>query len=1119
MGRSSLKFLETPNNALQELQLEKRKREQRERKQEKQQRKIAKLQKKQAKKTKAQRTKMSQNTEKQTSINFNRISGGGAAVQRTSCLNSQSTSYEINREEFNRQIEQQTQNHSDFDLCTFVMNQVSLAVQFFGNYENELTLISEELLAKENELNQNLEEHSVLISTPLNAAISKWIQFKPIHGPNKHNPQPFQPLTIYVIFENIDIARPNDANYDSISPLCKVDLDTEFYKTTPTKEEHIEMLRETKWKGYVRLKLREEPKLQRTTASANEVYTDGSSGYSTASCHSFKQGSRITNNYNTDTEYEYAYITLLNGTHRPLSELKLQSIRCPHSMLDVKVLPDRCISTLAQYVEPTIAEDTDGEDTSEDDNDEESFSDNMDSDDSTEEFYKRAKPRYRDYETVLQAIRAHKQELERQKILLQQRFLNSKEFMHYFGELVRLQLADRLQLTYEELAEATYSGASVHTKYCEFIPAILEPHNAQHWPECAFQFRIRERPISTNPLTGQQFQWPTRSMIRRIESFGYHVIPIGYVPKGQRNPFRELEWRIVFPKAERYLEQRLTSTQVKVFMMTKALVKTFVEPQEKQHKSLMFTMDHLRMHLFWECERNFTGWPEEYLGEIQLRFISSFMQHLREKCLKDFFIEERNLFECVPEYSLVMLFSIFADDIAANPLMHLMVALRNIDPEEDFFPKLNYKKLYENLSENNLLRLKLRAKNSHNLIGLGEVQDETMLTQDEGAAGLVGMNQHRERIKGRLRRKTHVMRHTIEMKRKQEMERRHLSEESTDVEFFFRHNLKNSPLGQINQGVENLQRTNVLELFIDYLIVMAEKALEFRALHLTKTFLAQARRLSKFYNNYGCDMGAKEYFSTIESIEEELDAVQINGDATNYPPTLPIRTSIECVKTKPAKELIEHSESGRRLVKVDVEAICSEKANTKPMIRRKIESKALTQSLNNLLLFTRTQKSINSSDHDAIRSSNRLRSYNLTFSAEVTDISEAVDDTQICQTSLESCEDDKSVKEYHFDDNVIAIPVEDDDEDDETYADDGNNEVCQGANIATSGERKHISTARSGLLFNLKFSKSQMLKDFKSSTEKLLTTVSSEERRLQIMDMVKRKTVQVKGALNQCSET
>ncbi|XP_053949606.1 uncharacterized protein LOC128857848 [Anastrepha ludens] len=1134
MGRSSSKLLETPNNPLQELQLEEHKREQRKRKQEKQQKQIAKLQKKQAKKKcKGKSNKGSKDAEKRASIKAKRTSG---AAQRTNSLNSQSTSYEINKEEFNRQIEQQIQNHLDSDLCTFVMNQVSLTLQFFGNYEIEMTNISEELLAKENELNQNLEEHSILLSTPLDAAVAKWIQHKPIHGPEKHNPQPLQPLAMYVIFENIDIARPNDANYDSISPLCKVDLDTDFYNTTPCNEDLVEMLRETKWKGYVRLKLREDPQTQRMAGADAEVYTDVSSGYSSTSTYSLKSPS-TTSSYRAEPEYDYAFIAHLN-THHPLSELKIQSLR-GHYQLDAKVLPDTCVSTLAQFVQPCHEEDTDDE---EDDSDTDRESDSNDSiDEGYNGVQQRAntKKRYRDYETV-QAIRLYKLEQERRKLLLQQAFLNSKEFMRYFGELVRQQLADRLHISPEELEEGTYRGSSIYTKYYELIPAIYVAHNAQHWPDCAFQFRIRERPISTNPLTGQKFQWPTRSMIRRIETFGFHVIPVGYAPKRQRNPFRELEWRIVFPKAERYLEQHLTNTQVKVFMMTKALVKTFVEPQEK-HKALMFTIDHLRMHLFWECERNFTGWPEECLGEVLMRFIGTFMQRLREKCLKDFFIEERNLFESIPEYSLVTLFSIFSD-ITANPLMHLMVALRNIEFAENFFPKLNYKKVFGNLSENNMLKLKMQAKNSRSLLGLETVDDEPLLMKDEGARGLVGMKQH-VKTNGKLRRKTHLMRHNIEMKKKQDYERRRLSEESIDVEFFFHRNLKASLPKQLNQGVENLRRTNIFEIIIDHLIAMTEKALDFRVLYLAKTFLAQARRLCKFYNNYGCDMGAKEYLSTIESIEEEIGALHMNEDFTHLPPALPIRTSVEAGKSKMTKELFEHLECVRRTIRADIETNNCEKE--KPKTVNKIRSNnnlveaGTDQIYNDGLQFMRSvtpplgaTRSIKFTEHVVevqegdTNPIQKPEGQNLVgilrFNPEVIEISDAVNVAEQNQMS-ESYEEYESVQRYHFHDNTNTSNTESDivnENCDSAQADIAKEAESQGADVATTpGEDAKFDRFGPGMLRNLPLGNSQVIKILTSSTEKLFATMSSEERRLQIREIIKRKTFQLKGAFNQCSES
>ncbi|XP_018792294.1 PREDICTED: uncharacterized protein LOC108970991 [Bactrocera latifrons] len=1138
MGRSSSKLLETPNNPLQELQFEERKREQRKRKQEKQLKKIAKLQKKQAKKTK-RKSKQSKDVEKQTSITTKHASG----TKRTNSLNSQSTSYEINKEEFNRQIEQQIQNHLDSDLCTFIMNQVSLTLQFFGNYENELANISEELLAKENDLNQNLEEHSILLSTPLDAAVSKWMQYKPIHGPEKYTPQPLQPLAMYVIFENIDIARPNDANYDSISPLCKVDLDTDFYNTTPCKEDYVEMLRETKWKGYVRLKLREEPKTQRIGATDIDVYTDGSSGYSSTSVYSLKAPSN-----HAESDYDYTYIAHLN-THHPLSELKMQNQRGNYK-LDAKVLPDSCVSNLRQFAEPLNDEDTEDDDDDEDETEPES-----DDEDSADEGYNgvqrrsNEKTRYRDVET-LEAIRLYKLEQERRQVLMQQCYLNSKEFMRYFGELVRQQLADRLQIFPEELNEGTYRGSSIYTKYFELIPAIYVAHNAQHWPDCAFQFRIRERPISTNPLTGQQFQWPTRSMIRRIETFGFHVIPIGYAPKRQRNPFRELEWRIVFPKAERYLEQHLTNTQVKVFMMTKALVKTFVEPQEK-HKALSFIMEHLRMHLFWECERNYTGWPEEYLGEVLLRFISTFMQRLREKCLKDFFIEERNLFESIPEYSLVMLFSILAD-IVANPLMHLMVALKNLDFEEDFFPKLNFKKIFENLSENNMLKLKIQAKNSRSLVGLDGGEDEPVLLQDEGAKGLVGMKQHREKTNGKLRRKTHVMRHNIEMMKKQEYERRRLSEESIDIEFFFRRNIKNPKLKHLNQGVENLRRTNVLEIIIDHLIAMAEKAIEFRVCYLAKTFLAQARRLCKFYHNYGCDMGAREYLNTIGSLEEEIAGLQTNEDFKNLPPTLPIRTSVETSnKTKLTKEVFEHLENVRRTVRVDIEVTHSERENS-PAVNRKSNVKSLEESAEQALSYNDLElvdnitpnlgrrKSIKFTEHvvevhegdtNPIQKPEEQSLVGiLRFNPEVTEICDAPaiekDKRDVFYESYESIDNYSLSDDVGENSRIDAIvsteeirksQAQEEREDEAEQITDSQ----QYSAVKTPSDERILGgfNKRIGVLRKLTRGNSQVIKDITSSTEKLFVSLASEETRSQLKEVIRRKTFQLKGAFNQCSES
>lgn len=604
------------------------------------------------------------------------------------------------------------------------------------------------------------------------------------HGPQKYNSQLLQTQTVHMVFENIDIARPNDANYDSISPLCKVDMEMDFRDTTPCKDDYARMLDDIKWKGYVRLRLREDPKHAKPSASDEDIYSEGSSGYGTTSPY----GSKTTLNAGTgmllgssgdcENDYDYAFITHLNTQH-PLKELKMLNGR-ERQKVDSKVLPDSCISALGNFVHPLQDDEfTDDEEDSESDYDDD---DDDEGSEEGEQQYSRRREDYRDYDT-LQAIKLYRLELEKRRKLLAQNYLNSREFMRYFGELVRKKLASQMQISDNELDMATFKGSSIYTSSYELVPAIYVAQNVTEWPRCAFEFRLRDRPFSTNPQTGQQIQWPTRAMIKRIETFGFHVIPLGYAPKKKRNPFRDIEWRIAFPKAERYLEQHLTNAQIKVYMITKALLKSFVEPLEK-NKSLMFALDHLRSHLFWECERDYNAWPEEFLGEVLLRFLESFKQRVREKHLSDYFIRERNLFESIPEYSLNTLYTILAD-ITANPLMHLMISFRNLDFAEGYFPKLNFKKIFENLLESDMIKLKLLAKNARSLMDLAhDDEEESCLMPDEGAKGLLGMKQHHVRTNGKLRRKTQLLRHNMELK-KQEMVAKRRSVDSIDVEVSF----------------------------------------------------------------------------------------------------------------------------------------------------------------------------------------------------------------------------------------------------------------------------------------------------------------------------------------------
>lgn len=279
-------------------------------------------------------------------------------------------------------------------------------------------------------------------------------------------------------------------------------------------------------------------------------------------------------------------------------------------------------------------------------------------------------------------------------------YLNSKTFLTYFANLFRDSLANDIGISSNELSNATWKGPIIYSSCSETIPAISCP-----WPNEAYEWIHRQRDIKENPITQQKFQWPTRVIVNKVVSLGCHVVPLGYEPKYGINPYRELELKIVFREAERYLESSLTNTQAKVYIIARLLIQTYVEPYIDNTQN-MFTAEHLRAHLFWQCELNYAAWPEEYLGEALIRFLNSLLETIKRQRLSDYFLPKRNLFENIPERIMVELHKrIFR--ITENPVIHLMNALRNLSYSSSFcrMAQFNYKKLYSAIVIDNPLKI------------------------------------------------------------------------------------------------------------------------------------------------------------------------------------------------------------------------------------------------------------------------------------------------------------------------------------------------------------------------------------------------------------------------------
>ena len=223
---------------------------------------------------------------------------------------------------------------------------------------------------------------------------------------------------------------------------------------------------------------------------------------------------------------------------------------------------------------------------------------------------------------------------------------------------------------------------------CEIIPSI-----AIQWPiELTFEFHDRaERPTMWDKF-GEEYRWPKVNMINDIRGLNCALIPRGYIPKRGDNQDAEIEWEVAFPKAQRYLDTHMSHTQIRAFAFLLTLYKSYIEPVNRKYDGLL--VDHIRTHLYWECESNPRDWPEHRLGSKLVMVIKNFMERLSKSHLPDFFIKRKNLFFNVPNKHLTHAQKVF-HDILESPAIYFIGALRNLRyTSPKFYPQIDFKELY-----------------------------------------------------------------------------------------------------------------------------------------------------------------------------------------------------------------------------------------------------------------------------------------------------------------------------------------------------------------------------------------------------------------------------------------
>lgn len=202
----------------------------------------------------------------------------GAGKGQGAARNAAADSNTENREMYEDAELQLLRRTIKYNPEAFILNNLMMCVQFFGNYEEEIGHLKETLASsREAELNKQLPpQKHILLPDVLQDHIARNVGFISTRQTFRPTIEPLQPVRIYTVHDNFDITE------ESYSPHYSSVNDTVMYSLRLRPSEH---------QGYVQLQLldempqlkshlkEDEMDLSSTTRDEDEIYSDGDSVY------------------------------------------------------------------------------------------------------------------------------------------------------------------------------------------------------------------------------------------------------------------------------------------------------------------------------------------------------------------------------------------------------------------------------------------------------------------------------------------------------------------------------------------------------------------------------------------------------------------------------------------------------------------------------------------------------------------------------------------------------------------------------------------------------------------------------------------------------------------------
>ncbi|XP_015120946.1 uncharacterized protein LOC107043810 [Diachasma alloeum] len=750
--------------------------------------------------------------------------------------------------------------HIERDPEVFILNNLMMSGQFFENFEEEMSRIRETPVSvREAEMNSLLHSQKhALMPDVLQEQVANKVDFIYERPGQIFSIEPLQPIRIYIVFNNIEVTEENFP-----SPYCTVD-ETVTYSM---------QLKQSKHKGYALLQCLEVNPSRRKTAPPEEpADSDVESLYYTNSSASKRSDKSSPGNPfkspASESSEAYSSRDLYDSqtSKKPASHQSLQNLS------KIQQTPSS-----GSPAESTSSGYRSGHYTIDSDSDTGYGGLYPKSSRSTSEIPKTCFI----YTTNDQIYGTRKE--KRQKLNQKDRvirgvihsriyevwYLNSRKFMDHFYEHFTNDLADTMG--FDSKIQDEPQGAIIYRDKLELFESTtclrdeqfaITPCVWSTWPEMAHEWLERPRA-----------DWPEYEMIEKIKESGCHLIPEGYSSERSNNDFQSLEWQVVFPAAERFLETCMSHPQVRVYVMALILQKTFFRPIESV---VGLGGAHIRNQLFWLIEEDDrpVRWLESRSGENLLKLLNCLYKAISqdEPVLPDYFLREKNLFQ---GKIYLLRTQKQLKRIIENPVMYVLHALQNIRHSKRFFPVMDSAKLLRILTEDVLMIINPRI--AGNGVGLG-VDGEP-----EYGPGYGLWDSERKK---KERRKVYGTRPGV---RKSLIDAKQSADQVVEIEV---------RCAELDQRRLDL----VLNFFILHFIEVAECYHDYRAQPQKTMFVEHAERLSVLLSENSNHRGAaRTYLDKLKALKRRV----MSSKPQNEPPATPQRNSDRPISTALLKDCYE----------------------------------------------------------------------------------------------------------------------------------------------------------------------------------------------------------------------